>query len=84
MEKIVEFSGFRDFAPPGQLADMIVELYGADAGAAAKECVASAFADRRYNDYCFWLAVLGMVEEPALASDAPELESPRGVWTETR
>ena len=76
MGHTVEFSGFRKLAPADRLAGMILELYGDDAGGAARQCVDAAFADRRYDDYCYWLAVLGLIEGTGGAGNLSEVERP--------
>lgn len=60
----IEFSGFRDLASPEEAGVALVELYGAAAEAAAGDCMASALADRRVDDYVFWLAVRKLLAPP--------------------
>lgn len=67
----IEFSGFADLAPPRQAAEAILEIYGSSAAGAARQCADSAFADRRYDDYCYWLVVLGLVEPAGGGTDGP-------------
>lgn len=58
MEMSIEFDGFWALSTPGQAAGIIAELYGADAVKAAEQCMETASADHRYDDYCFWQGVL--------------------------
>lgn len=61
MEMSIDFAGFWDLATPADVARIIAELYGEDATKAAEQCMASASADHRYEDYCFWQRVLNRI-----------------------
>lgn len=61
--KTIEFSGFRDLASADKMVVAMMELYGSDAAAAAADCARAALADRRTDDYCFWLVVRRRLEQ---------------------
>lgn len=63
MEMSIDFDGFWALTTPGKAAGIIAEIYGADAVRAAEQCMETASADHRYDDYCFWQGVLSRLAD---------------------
>ena len=57
-EDSFDWRSFWDLASPDEAAIAFVELYGANAGRAAHQCVLTAAVDGRDEDQRFWLAVV--------------------------